>query len=411
MNFPFYIARRYLFAKKSHNIINIISGISVVGMATGVMALVVILSVFNGFDKLIRNMMSSFDADLKIELVEGKTFPDTLAELQTLRKLESVAVFSEVLEENAIFKYRGKQHIGVMKGVSRNYAEQTGVDSMIVAGEFLLWRGSQPLAILGQGVAYYLNANLEHFDPLEIYLPRRGKQHGITSASAFSSKIIMPSGIFAIEQEFDSQYILVPVELSRELLNYKNEVTSVELKVKKGYNQNRVQRQIQTIVGDRFRVLNRYQQNESLYKTMKTEKVAIALILGLILFIASFNIIGSLSMLIIDKRKDVETLRSLGADNGLIQKIFMAEGLLISLAGTFIGTVFGLLICWIQIYFEPVKLRGIGTFIIDAYPVDVQFLDISLILVVVLLMGYLAARFPVRFITRRIFAQEEKVHH
>jgi lipoprotein-releasing system permease protein len=282
---------------------------------------------------------------------------------------------------------------------------------MIVAGEFLLWRGSQPLAILGQGVAYYLNANLEHFDPLEIYLPRRGKQHGITSASAFSSKIIMPSGIFAIEQEFDSQYILVPVELSRELLNYKNEVTSVELKVKKGYNQNRVQRQIQTIVGDRFRVLNRYQQNESLYKTMKTEKVAIALILGLILFIASFNIIGSLSMLIIDKRKDVETLRSLGADNGLIQKIFMAEGLLISLAGTFIGTVFGLLICWIQIYFEPVKLRGIGTFIIDAYPVDVQFLDISLILVVVLLMGYLAARFPVRFITRRIFAQEEKVHH
>jgi lipoprotein-releasing system permease protein len=410
MNFPFYIARRYLFAKKSHNIINIISGISVIGMATGVMALVVILSVFNGFDELIRSMMSSFDADLKVELVEGKTFPDTLAELQPLRKHESIAVFSEVLEENAIFKYRGKQHIGVMKGVSRNYAEQTGVDSMVVAGEFLLWRGSQPLAVIGQGVAYYLNANLEHFDPLEIFLPRRGRQHGITSASAFSSKLIMPSGIFAIEQEFDTQYILVPVEFSRTLLSYKNEVTSIELKVNKGYNHKKVQQEVQAIVGERFRVLNRFQQNESLYKTMKTEKVAIALILGLILVIASFNIIGSLSMLIIDKRKDVETLRSLGADNSLIQKIFLVEGFLVSLAGTVLGTVFGLLICWVQIYFEPVKLRGIGTFIIDAYPVDVQFLDIAIILVLVLMLGYLAARFPVRIITRRIFSQEEKAH-
>jgi lipoprotein-releasing system permease protein len=410
MNFPFYIARRYLFAKKSHNIINIISGISVIGMATGVMALVVILSVFNGFDKLIRNMMSAFDADLKIELVEGKTFSDTLVELQKLRKLESVAVYSEVLEENALFKYRGKQHIGVMKGVSRNYAEQTGIDSMITAGTFQLWRGSQPLAIMGQGVAYYLNANLEHFDPLEIFLPKRGKQHSITSASAFSSKLIMPSGIFAIEQEFDTQYIIVPIDFSRNLLNYKNEVTAVELKIAKGYNAKRAQQEVQETVGSKFKVLNRYQQNESLYKTMKTEKVAIALILALILVIASFNIIGSLSMLIIDKRKDVETLRSLGADNTLIQKIFMAEGLLISLAGTVIGTVLGLAICYIQIIFEPVKLRGIGAFIIDAYPVDIQFLDILLILSLVIALGYLAARFPVRIITRRIFAQEEKAH-
>lgn len=410
MNFPFYIARRYLFAKKSHNIINIISGISVIGMATGVTALVVILSVFNGFDLLIRNMMSSFDADLKVELVEGKTFSDTLVELRKLRKLESVAVYSEVLEENALFKYRGKQHIGVMKGVSRNYAEQTGIDSMITAGTFQLWRGSQPLAILGQGVAYYLNANLEHFDPLEIFLPKRGKQHSITSASAFSSKLIMPSGIFAIEQEFDTQYIIVPIDFSRNLLNYKTEVTAIELKIAKGYDAKRAQQEVQATIGSRFKVLNRYQQNESLYKTMKTEKVAIVLILGLILVIASFNIIGSLSMLIIDKRKDVETLRSLGANNGLIQKIFMAEGLLVSLAGSVIGTVLGLVICYIQIIFEPVKLRGIGAFIIDAYPVDIQFFDILLTLSLVIVLSYLAARFPVRIITRRIFAQEEKTH-
>lgn len=408
MNFPFYIARRYLFAKKSHNIINIISGISVIGMATGVMALVVILSVFNGFDKLIRNMMSAFDADLKIELVEGKTFSDTLVELQKLRKLKSIAIYSEVLEENALFKYRGKQHIGVMKGVSRNYADQSGIDSMITAGTFQLWRGSQPLAIMGQGVAYYLNANLEHFDPLEVFLPKRGKQHSITSASAFSSKLIMPSGIFAIEQEFDTQYIIVPIDFSRNLMNYKSEVTAVELKIAKGYNVKRVQQEVQATIGSKFKVLNRHQQNESLYKTMKTEKVAIALILGLILVIASFNIIGSLSMLIIDKRKDVETLRSLGADNDLIQKIFMAEGLLVSLAGSVVGTVSGLIICYIQIFFEPVKLRGIGAFIIDAYPVDIQFFDILLILLLVTVLSYLAARFPVRIITRRIFAQEEK---
>jgi lipoprotein-releasing system permease protein len=220
----------------------------------------------------------------------------------------------------------------------------------------------------------------------------------------------MPSGIFAIEQEFDTQYIIVPIDFSRNLLNYKNEVTAVELKIAKGYNAKRAQQEVQETVGSKFKVLNRYQQNESLYKTMKTEKVAIALILALILVIASFNIIGSLSMLIIDKRKDVETLRSLGADNTLIQKIFMAEGLLISLAGTVIGTVLGLAICYIQIIFEPVKLRGIGAFIIDAYPVDIQFLDILLILSLVIALGYLAARFPVRIITRRIFAQEEKAH-
>ncbi len=407
MNFPFYIARRYLFAKKSHNIINIISGISVVAMATGVTALVVILSVFNGFDSLIRNMMSAFDADLKIELVEGKTFPDTLAPLQTLRNLESVAVFSEVLEENALFKYGGKQHIGIMKGVSKNYGEQTGIDSMIIDGEFLLWRGSQPLAIMGQGVAYYLNANLAHFDPLEIYLPRRERHHGISSASAFSSKLITPSGVFAIEQEFDTQYIIVPIEFTRGLMNYSNEVTSIELQIRKGFNPNRVQREVQAIVGDRFRVLNRYQQNESLYKTMKTEKVAIALILGLILIIASFNLIGSLSMLIIDKRSDVETLRSLGADNRMIQKIFLAEGLLVSVAGTVMGILFGLAICFVQIVFKPVKLRGIGTFIIDAYPVAVQAVDILSIFILVIALGYLATRFPVRIITSRIFAMED----
>ncbi|PKP39479.1 MAG: hypothetical protein CVT98_01630 [Bacteroidetes bacterium HGW-Bacteroidetes-15] len=407
MNFPFFIARRYLFAKKSHNIINIISIISVVGMATGVTALVVVLSVFNGFDTLIRNMFSAFDADIKIQLVEGKTFPDSLTELNTLRNHASVAVFSEILEENALFKYRNRQHIGKIKGVSRNYPDQTGIDSMIVDGDFLLWRGSQPLAIIGQGAAYYLNANLAHFDPVEVFMPRRGKLPSITTATAFSSKAIMPSGVFAIEQEFDTQYIITPIEFARNLLSYKNEVTSIEIKLVDKANLSRVQDEIQNIVGANFRVLNRFQQNESLYRTMKSEKMAIGLILSLILVIASFNIIGSLSMLIIDKRKDVETLRSLGADNKMIQQIFMTEGLLISFAGTFLGATIGLLVCWAQVQFKLVKLQGTGGFIVDAYPVDIQPFDIAGILLLVIVIAYLAARFPVRIITQRIFAMEK----
>jgi lipoprotein-releasing system permease protein len=380
-------------------------------MATGVMALVVVLSVFNGFDTLIRGMFSVFDADLKIVLVEGKTFPDTLQELSAVRNHPSVAVFSEVLEENALFKYRNKQHIGTIKGVSRNYSDQTGLDSMVIDGTFQLWRGSQPLAIMGQGVAYYLNANLAHFDPLEVYMPRRGRQATITTVNAFSSKAIMPVGVFRVEQEFDSQYILAPIEFVRGLLNFGNQITSIELKLNYQAKASRAQQEIQALLGDKFKVLSRFQQNESLYRTMKSEKLAIGLILSIILVIASFNIIGSLSMLIIDKRKDVETLRSLGADNKLIQNIFMAEGLLISIAGTATGAVLGLVICWLQIQFKLVKLKGLGGFVIDAYPVDIQLPDIMFVLLMVLIIGYLAARFPVRIITKRIFAQEGSANH
>lgn len=411
MNFPLYIARRYLFAKKSHNIINIISLISVVGMAVGVMALVVILSVFNGFDTLIKSLFSVADSDLEITLVEGKTFPDTLQALDAVRNHPSVAVFSEVLEENAMFKYRKKQHIGTLKGVSRNYPEQTGIDSLMMDGEFLLWRGSQPLAIMGQGTALYLNANLSHFDPLEVYLPRPGRLPSLSTATAFTSKVIMPSGVFAVEQEFDTQYIFAPIEFVRDLLKLTNQVTSIELGLHPDVKIEDAQKSIQELLGSNFKVLTRYQQNESLYRTTKTEKMAAGIILSFILVIASFNIIGTLSMLIIDKRKDVETLKSLGADNETIKKIFVTEGLLISLIGTAIGATLGLLICWLQINFKLVRLQGAGMFIIDAYPVEIQLLDILGVLLVVFAIGYFAARFPVQIITQRIFAQEQIGNH
>lgn len=402
MHLPFYIARRYLLAKKSHNIINIISAISLVGVATGVMALVIVLSVFNGFDSLITRLYSSIGSDIRILPSQGKTFSVATAEFARIRGLKGVAVFSEVLEENALFKYRSKQHIGAIKGVSRNYADLTGLDSMLVDGAFSLWAGSQPMAVVGQGVAYYLNAGLAHFDPLAVYVPKRGRAV-LSLESAFGRKNIMPSGIFAVEQEFDSRYVVVPVEFVRNLLAHDSTtVTSVELKVQKGYSPQRLKGELEKILGSGFRVQDRFQQNESLYRTMKSEKFAIGLILTLILIVASFNIVGSLSMLIIEKRKDVETLRSLGADNDLIRKVFLTEGLLISVGGIIIGTVLGLAVCWAQVAFKLIKLEGRGNFIIDAYPVDVQLGDIGLILLVVLAIGLVAARFPVQMITRRI---------
>ncbi|MCB8965228.1 MAG: ABC transporter permease [Bacteroidales bacterium] len=408
MRVPFYIARRYLFAKKSHNIINIISIISLIGVATGVMALVIVLSVFNGFDSLIARLYSSIDSDVRILPAEGKTFTLTHSELDSIRRHKGVAVFAEIFEENALFRYKSKQHIGVIKGVSGNYADLTGVDSMLVDGEFKLWNGSQPMAIMGQGVAYYLNASLAHFDPLAIFVPKRGKAT-LSMESAFGKKYIMASGVFAIEQDFDSQFIIAPVEFVRELLGYDSTtVTSIEIKAAKGYSSERLKSEVEQILGTNYKVQNRYQQNESLYRTMKSEKFAIGMILTLILIIASFNIVGSLSMLIIEKRKDVETLRSLGADNDLIRKIFMAEGLLISIGGTIIGTILGLVVCWAQITFKLIKLEGRGNFIIDAYPVDIQLGDIGLILLVVLTIGFIAARFPVRMITKRILNANER---
>ena len=408
MNVPFYIARRYLIAKKTHNVINIISIISLIGVATGVMALVIVLSVFNGFDSLIKKMYSTFDAEIKVMLVEGKTFSINSPEIEKLRTLEGVAVFTEVLEENALFRCRDKQSIGMIKGVSKNYNDLTGVDSMMVDGNFQLWRGSQPLAIMGQGVAYYLNANLAQFDPITIYVPKRGRSTSLSPDKAFATKGIMPSGVFAIEQEFDMQYVFVPIEFARTLLDYTDEVTAIELKAKSGVEIEDLQEKVASTLGSKYKVLNRYQQNESLFRTMKTEKLAIGLILSLILVIASFNIIGSLSMLIIDKRSDVETLRSMGADNELIQKIFMAEGMLISMGGIVVGTLLGFFVCWLQITFGLVTLQGSGSFIIDAYPVDIQMLDISMVLAIVIVIGYLAARFPVRIITKRILNNDDR---
>ena len=323
------------------------------------------------------------------------------AGIDSIRNLDRVYVVSEVMEENALVRYDEHQFIATMKGVDRYFSDVTGVDSMITDGKFTLHENNRPYAVVGQGVAFSLHVGLNFVQPLIFYVPKRTEQVNIANPSAsFNRALVFPAGVFAIQQEYDSRYIILPVDVVRDLLEYHhNEVTSLEIKIRDGKDLKLVQDRISAIAGDRFRVQNRYQQNEVFYRIMKSEKWATFLILTLILIIASFNIIGSLTMLIIDKKSDIATLRDLGADNRLIRKIFLAEGWMISIMGSVLGIILGTLISLAQEYFKIMKIGGTGTFVIDAYPVHFQPVDILLVWVTVLLIGFLAAWLPARKIS------------
>lgn len=397
MNFPFYIAKRYLLAKKKRNAINIISAISVGGVMVGTMALVIVLSVFNGFDKVIKSLINSFDPDLKITLVEGKVFNPELAEKSKILEIPGVLDISEVLEENALLRYDQRQYIATMKGVDDRFIHISGIDTMMVDGDFILEKDGRPFTIIGQGVAYSLRVGLNFINPLIIYVPERvGLINLSNPTGAFRKFPVYPSGVFGIEQEYDAKYILLPIKNVRELLDYSNEVTALEIKLQDGADEEEIQKVIIQILPPGFDVKTRYQQNEIFYKIMKSEKWAIFFILTLILLIASFNIIGSLSMLIIDKQEDIISLKNLGADTGTIKKIFLFEGWLISISGSFLGILLGTGISLLQEKFEIIKLAGSGSFVLDSYPVDIQIFDILLIWLTVMVIGFIAALYPVR---------------
>jgi lipoprotein-releasing system permease protein len=397
VNFPFYIAKRYLLAKKKRNAINIISAISIGGVMVGTMALVIVLSVFNGFDKVIKSLINSFDPDLKITVVEGKVFDPVLAGKTKILEIPGVQNVSEVLEENALLRYDKRQYIATMKGVDSNFIHTSGVDSMMVEGDFILEKNGNPFTVVGQGVAYSLKIGLNFLNPLVIYVPERlGKINMANPMGAFRNFAVYPSGVFGIEQEYDAKYILLPIRNVREILDYTNEVSALEIKLKDGSDEELVQSEIMKILPDNFEVKTRYQQNEMFYRIMKSEKWAIFMILTLILLVASFNIIGSLSMLIIDKQDDIISLRNLGADSATIKKIFLLEGWLISITGSFLGILAGTGIAWIQEKFEIIRLAGNGSFVLDSYPVDIQIFDIFLIWLTVILIGFLAVLYPIR---------------
>lgn len=408
MKLPLYIAKRYLFAKKSRNAINVISSISVAGVMVVTMALITILSVFNGLEEMVKGIFSTSDPEIKISPVKGKVFtPDSL-KLKRLAAIEGVEVYAETLEENALMRYDEQQHIATIKGVSLNYNEVTDLDTAMWDGEFmLLGENGRPYAVAGLGVANRLGMRLNFVSPLVLYMPDRKAKISANPGSEYTRKHIYLSGIFAVEQEFDSKYVFLPLDFARELLDYTTEISSVEVRLRAGSDQKKTQKAIREVMGDEFLVQNRYEQQEMFYKVMKAERLAIYVILTFILLIASFNIIGSLTMLIIEKERDINILKSLGADNRLIKRIFIYEGWMISLIGTILGLILGFLLCAAQQHFGIVKLGG-ESLLIDAYPVKMQAIDFFVVAATVAAIGYGAAWYPVHYLSRKYLKENNK---
>jgi len=374
----------------------------------GTMALVVILSVFNGFEDLVTKLFNTFNPDLQITVKEGKVF--TLDEIpaDSIKNLAGIVRFTEVVEENALLKYRNKQYIATIKGVSDEYQDLSGLDTMMVEGDLILQAPNSRHAVVGYGIAYYLTLNLRDYTtPISVYVPKRTRKTFTSMDNAFNNDVIFPAGIFSIQQDFDSKYMLVPISFARELLEYEKEVSSVEIGLEKGIDTDRIQKTIEDLIGEQFEVKNRFQQQEMLYKIMKSEKWAIFLILTFILLIATFNVIGSLSMLIIDKKKDIAVLWSMGANNKVIKRIFLTEGLLISVSGAILGVVLGSFFCWLQQRFGLISLGGgSGSFVIDAYPVKMVATDILYVFLTVFLIGLGASYYPVRQISKKFLKQK-----
>ena len=407
MNLPFYIARRYLFSKKKHNAINIISGISVCGVALATLALVCTLSVFNGFQDMVAGFFTAFDPELKITIREGKVFEPQGAAFQEVRSLPEIGVWTETLEENAMVQYKDRQAMAIIKGVEDNFEELTSIDSLLYgAGEFILHDSIVDYGVLGVELISELGTGLQFVDPLQVYAPKRNVRVNMANPSASFNRdyLFSPGVVFVVnQQKYDARYILTSLSFARNLFNYDTEVSAVELKLKPGADVTAVQRKIARILGDEFVVLDRYEQQADVFRIMEIEKFISYLFLTFILAIACFNVIGSLSMLILDKREDVETLRNLGADDRLIARIFLFEGRLISLFGALSGIVLGLLLCYIQQRFGIISLGGgNGSFIVDAYPVSVHVTDVVLIFITVITVGFLSVWYPVHYLTRRL---------
>ena len=412
MNFPFYIAKRYLFSKKSHNAINVISGVSVCGVALATLALVCTLSVFNGFQDLVTTMFTAFDPELKIVSVNGKVFDSQDDRIQSLKQMPEIDIVSESLEDNVMVQYKGRQAMAVIKGVEDNFNQLTAIDSILYGrGELLLHDEVVDYAIPGIELVSVLGTGIRFLDPLEIYAPKRGSKINVANpASSFNSDYLHSSGlVFAVnQQKYDASYILTSLEFARDLFQYQTEVSSIELKLKEGVNIYKVQKEISQSLGDDFSVLNRYEQQADTYRIMEVEKLISYLFLSFILLIACFNVIGSLSMLIIDKREDVVTLRNLGANDEIIKRIFLLEGCLISFFGAMIGVVLGVVLCLVQQEFGLISLGSgdsAGAFVIDAYPVSVHWSDVMLVLGTVLLISYFSVLYPVRYLSRRLLVK------
>ena len=409
MNFPFYIARRYLFSKKSHHAINVISGVSVCGVALATLAMVCTLSVFNGFQDLVATMFTAFDPEIKITAANGKVFDSQDERIQLLRDLPEIEVFSESLEDNAMVQYKGRQAMVVIKGIEDNFNQLTAIDSILYGrGEWILRDEVVDYAVPGIELVSVLGTGIRFLDPLEVYAPKRGAKINVANPStSFESSYLHSSGlVFAVnQQKYDASYILTSLSFARDLFQYDTEVSSIELRLVADADIKEVKKDIKRMLGNDFLVQDRYEQQADTYRIMEVEKLISYVFLSFILLIACFNVIGSLSMLIIDKRNDVVTLRNLGADDQLVSRVFLFEGYMITFFGALIGVGLGLILCFIQQEFGIIPLGSgdsAGAFVVDAYPVSVYAIDVILVLITVLVTGFLSVFFPVRYLTRRL---------
>ena len=407
MNFPFFIARRYLFSKKSTHVINVISGISIVGVAITTMALVVTLSVFNGFHDLVASFFTSFDPQLKITPAMGKTVASDDPILTQIRQLPQVEVATESVEDMALAIYKGRQAMVIIKGVDDNFDQLTHINEILMGdGDFSLHAADLDYGIPGIRLADQLGTGYYYDEPMHIYAPRREGQLDMTAPEeAFEEEeLYSPGVIFNVKQsKYDKNYILTSISFARRIFAQQGMLSSLELRLKSGSNFDKVKAEIIKICGDKFIVKDRFEQQDDTFKIMKIEKLIAYIFLTFILMVACFNIIGSLSMLIIDKKDDVVTLRNLGASDKQIVRIFLFEGRMISAIGAIIGIIIGLALCWVQQTFGIVALgTSSGNYVVDAYPVSVHPEDIILVFITVLIVGFLSVWFPVNYFAKKL---------
>lgn len=365
------------------------------GMGAGAMFLIVILSVFNGFEGLVKKLYNAFYPDIKITAIEGKTFDADTTLIAQLKKINGVMYVSRSLEENAYIKYNDKENIATIKGVEADFKKITGIDSFILFGKYELENSGRYQAVMGAGIDEVLNTDMEEpITNMQILVPKKGRKVYVNPEDAFEKSMALPIGVFAIQQEFDSKYIILPYALTEELLNEYGRASSVEIKTDKENSEEKIISDIKKLVGKKYHVKNRLEQNETLYKVVKTERLAVYVILSFILFIISFNIIGSLSMLVMDKQKDITILKAMGATEKTIRNIFVLEGVLGATIGALIGLFIGFILCFLQQQFGLVKLQGSGSFIIDAYPVEMRMEDFLITFLIVISISFIAALYP-----------------
>lgn len=407
MNFPFYIARRYLFSKKSTHVINIISGISVIGVAVATMALVVTLSVFNGFHDLVASLLTSFDPQIEVVPAKGKTAPADDPILTKIRNLPQVDVATESVEDQALAIYKGRQAMVKVKGVEDNFSELSHINDILYGdGEFSLHAANLQFGVVGIRLAEDMGMTADWDGQLKIYAPKReGQLDMMNPTEGFvEDSLISPGVVFSVKQaRYDRDYVLTSIAFARNLFGQQGMLSQLEIRLKPGSDLDAVKAEMQEIAGDKYRVLDRMEQQADTFKIMKIEKFIAYIFLTFILAVACFNIIGSLSMLIIDKKNDVVTLRNMGASDKQIVRIFLFEGRMISAIGAVLGILIGLLLCWLQQVYGLVSLgRSSGSFIVDAYPVSVHPEDIIIIFITVLAVGFASVWYPVRYFAKRL---------